>query len=148
MKNLRIMIFGLIIFACLANSSTTKIEGEIYIKLSTGESVKLSDVPILLISKSKAAHLRNNHLIDKFSLLNQELSSARTVAMSNNEGKFALNVPQGEYAIAVKATRIIDGESQVFFWLVDVNNQTRKTISLNNNNLTEDFVAEEQFEMQ
>ena len=119
------------------------IQGEIYIDASDGERIKLSGVPILLIKKSAAQKIRH-HSINKLSSLDKDLALSELIAITDPQGKFVLPARDDEYAIAVLTAQNINGERAVFFWLVEVDkDQNPPIISLNNNNLTEDFVAEE-----
>jgi hypothetical protein len=135
---------GSVFFVSWLEPSATQIKGQIYIDGSNGKRIKLNNVPILLIKKSVAQEI-NRYPVNKLFLLKKHLSLAKLVTFSDGEGKFSLDMPGHEYSIAVLATKTNDGESGVFFWLMEVHDkQKSQIISLNNNNLTDDFVAEEE----
>lgn len=140
----KIFLLGLILLFLLGNSApASKVEGEIFITTSIGEKLPFNETSVLLLKKSDAKRLRDVRLTRNLSLLKKHLATVKPVTVTDANGKFSLSVSSGDYVIAVLADRMIDGEQQVFFWLYEFNDKTGGHISLNNNNLTEDFVAEE-----
>jgi hypothetical protein len=66
------------------------------------------------------------------------LPAATAAGTTDSDGKFSVIVPKpGKYAIVAQAERKIGSETEKYYWMVWVDANEPKTITLSNNNLTD-----------
>jgi hypothetical protein len=150
-------LFLACLLAVLSGCSSPKeaeLTGEIFIATRGGENFKLGAVSVSAIPLVKAEdYIAGRKVADTeknktSAWYFRDLPAGVAETTTNSEGKFVLNLPQGEYAVAATASREISGATETYYWLVKVNaNKEKQTVTLSNVNLTTANSSESLFQV-
>jgi hypothetical protein len=129
---------------CSSTPKEAELTGEIFIASRGGQNFKLGAVNVSAIPLVKAEdYIAGRKVADSeknktSAWYFRDLPPSVAQTTTNSEGKFVLNLPPGEYAVAATASReILSGETETYYWLVKVNaDKEKQTVTLSNVNLT------------
>jgi hypothetical protein len=128
---------------CSSKPKETELTGEIFIATRGRENFKLGAVTVSVIPLIKAEdYIAGKKVADSGKNMTSAwyfsgLPSSIAQTTTNSDGKFVLNLPRGEYALAATASRRVFKDTENYYWLVRVSaDKEKQTVILSNVNLT------------
>lgn len=110
MKNLKLLLVLCLLFTACVNKS--KVTGEVVL-LNPAGNVKLPAMPVYFFAKSRTAEFESRREMPPYETLQPDGE-----AVTDENGKFTLYLPKGEYTIYAKAEVTIEGKPQSYGWLI------------------------------